>query len=63
MRSLANALQSMTTQVSDGPSGGCAEGTTATKFSAAAMPAASWGVGTEARERALAGLSSFNHEI
>ncbi len=56
MRSLANALQSMTTQVSDGPLGGCGEGFTATEFSAAAMLAASRGAGAYVRDRALPGL-------
>ncbi len=55
MRGLANALQSMTAQVSDGSLGGCAEEVAAIESSA--MPAASWGVGTKARERALAGLT------
>ena len=57
MRSLANALQSITTQVSEGFLGGWEEGLAATEFSAAVMPVASRGRVTRARDRALASLS------
>lgn len=60
MSKQTNALQSMTAQVSDGPVGGCVEGVAATEFSAAAMPAASRGTVTRARDRELAGLIFLN---
>ncbi len=56
MSKRTNGLQSKHSKVSDGPLGGCAEWAAATEFSAAAMPAASRGVGAYARYRALAGL-------
>ena len=56
MNKRANGLQRMVEKVSDGPLGGCGEGVIATQFSTAVTSAASWGVGTEARDRALAGL-------
>jgi hypothetical protein len=54
MRGLANALQSITTQVSDGPLGGYAEEVTAAEFSAAATRTAFWGMRVGARDRVLA---------
>ncbi len=58
MTKRANGLHSMATRVSDGPSGGYAEGLAATEFSVAAMPAASRGTVTRARDRELAGLTT-----
>lgn len=56
MRSLANGVQSVAPQVSDGAFGGCEEGVVATEFSAAMTPVAWQDLGTGARERVLAGL-------
>lgn len=56
MRSLANGLQRMVAQMSEGSLGGCAEGVA--ELESSAMPAVSCGVGASARDRALAGLSA-----
>lgn len=53
----ANGLQRMAEKVSDGHFCACGEGVIATEFSAAAMPAASRGTVTKARDRELASLS------
>lgn len=55
MSKRANGLRSMAVQMGDTPLRGWTEGLVAAELTAAAMPAASSGLGAYARDRALAG--------
>lgn len=63
MSKRANGLQSITAPVGHGPLGGCTEGAAVTEFSAAAMPAASRGTVTRARDRAVSSLKFIHIKL